>query len=73
MRAFISHLLNENDINNFEIIETRHFDTSNYISNRSKLINKLLLFLFISLRDGSLEKLWGAGELQKKFIQRKIK
>ena len=36
MRVFISHLLNENDINTFEIIETQHFDTSNfkYITNR---------------------------------------
>ena len=36
MRVFISHLLNENDINTFEIIETQHFDTANfkYITNR---------------------------------------
>ena len=27
-------LLNENDINIFEVIETRHFDASNYISDR---------------------------------------
>ena len=27
-------LLNENDINIFEVIETRHFDASNYIGDR---------------------------------------
>ena len=27
----IGHLLNENDVNIFETIETRHFNTSNYI------------------------------------------
>ena len=31
MRVFVSHLLNENDVNIFETIETRHFNTSNYI------------------------------------------
>ena len=55
MRVFVSHLLNENDVNIFKIIETRHFNTSNYI--RSVVgevhllnpINELLLFLSISL------------------------
>ena len=32
MRVFVSrHLLNENDVNMLETIETRHFSTSNYI------------------------------------------
>ena len=55
MRVFVSHLLNENDVNIFETIETRHFNTSNYIRSvvgevhLLKLINELLLFLSISL------------------------
>ena len=37
----ISHLLNENDVNIFEIIETaRYFDTSNCISNRRSPTSK---------------------------------
>ena len=46
-----SHLLNENDVNIFETIETRHFNTSNYIRSvvgevhLLNLINELLLFL----------------------------
>ena len=31
MRVFVSVLLNENDVKIFETIETRHFNTSNYI------------------------------------------
>ena len=52
---FVSHLLNENDVNIFETIETRHFNTSNYIRSEvgevhlPNLINELLLFLSISL------------------------
>ena len=52
---FVSHLLNENDVNIFETIETRHFNTSNYIRSVVRevhllnLINELLLFLSISL------------------------
>ena len=55
MRVFVSHLLNENDVNIFEIIETRHFNTSNYIRSVAEevhllnLINELLLFPSISL------------------------
>ena len=55
MRVFVSHLLNENDVNIFETIETRHFNTSNYIRSvvgevhLLNLINELLLFLSISL------------------------
>ena len=55
MRVFVSHLLNENDVNIFETIETRHFNTSNYIKSvvgeihLLNLINELLLFLSISL------------------------
>ena len=56
MRVFEScHLLNENDVNIFETIETRHFNTSNYIRSvvgevhHLNLINELLLFLSISL------------------------
>ena len=56
MRVFESrHLLNENDVNIFETIETRHFNTSNYIRSvvgevhPLNLINELLLFLSISL------------------------
>ena len=55
MRVFVSHLLNENDVNIFEIIETRHFNTSNYIRSvvgevhLLNLINELLLFLSISI------------------------
>ena len=51
MRVFVSHLLSENDVNIFEIIETRHFNTSNYIRSvvgevhLLNLINELLLFL----------------------------
>ena len=51
IRVFISHLLNENDTNTFGILETRHFDTSNYSPSTSSevhllnLINELLLFL----------------------------
>ena len=52
---FVLHLLNENDVNIFETIETRHFNTSNYIRSvvgevhLLNLINELLLFLSISL------------------------
>ena len=55
MRVFVSHLLNENDVSIFETIETRHFNTSNYIRSvvgevhLLNLINELLLFLSISL------------------------
>ena len=57
MRVFISLLLNENDVNIFETIETRHFNTSNLNYIKSvvgeihllNLINELLLFLSISL------------------------
>ena len=56
MRVFVSgHLLNENDVNMLETIETRHFSTSNYIRSvvgevhLLNLINELLLFLSISL------------------------
>ena len=31
MRVFVSHLLNENDVDIFETIETEHFNTSNFI------------------------------------------
>ena len=31
MGVFVSHLLNENDVKIFETMETRHFNTSNYI------------------------------------------
>ena len=55
MRVFVSHLLNENDVNILETIETRHFNTSNYIRSvvgevhLPNLIYELLLFLSISL------------------------
>ena len=55
MRVFVPLLLNENDVNIFETIETRHFNTSNYIRSvvgevhLLNLINELLLFLSISL------------------------
>ena len=56
MRVFVSrHLLNENDVNILETIETRHFNASNYIRSvvgevhPLNLINELLLFLSISL------------------------
>ena len=55
MRVFVLHLLNENDVNIFETIETRHFNTSNYIRSvvgevhLLNLINELILFLSISL------------------------
>ena len=55
MGVFASHLLNENDVNIFETIETRHFNTSNYIRSvvgkvrLLNLINELLLFPSISL------------------------
>ena len=55
MRDFVSHLLNENDVNMFETIETRHFNTSNYTRSvvgevhLLNLINELLLFLSICL------------------------
>ena len=56
MRVFVSrHLLNENDVNMLETIETGHFNTSNYIRSVVEevhllnLINELLLFLSISL------------------------
>ena len=50
----IAFALNENDVNTFETIETRHFNTSNYIRSavgevHLNLINELLLFLSISL------------------------
>ena len=54
MRVFVSHLLNENDVNILETIETRQ-TTSNYIKSvvgeihLLNLINELLLFLSISL------------------------
>ena len=41
MWVLISYLLDENDINIFVIIESRHFHTLNYISNRRSLINEL--------------------------------
>ena len=53
--VFVSHLLNENDVNIFEIIESRHFNTSNYIRSIVRevhllnLINEVLLLLSISL------------------------
>ena len=52
MRVFVSHLLNENDMNIFEITETRHFDRLQATSvigevHLLNLINELLLFLFI--------------------------
>ena len=55
MRVFVSHSPNENDVNIFETIETRHFSTSNYIRSvvgevhLLNLINEPLLFLSISL------------------------
>ena len=55
MLVFVSHLLNEKDVNIFETIETRHFNTSNHIISvfgevhLLNLINELLLFLSISL------------------------
>ena len=56
MQVFVSHLLNENDVNIFETIETRHFNTSNYIKSvvgeihLLNLINELLqLLLFLSI------------------------
>ena len=57
MRVFVPLLLNENDVNIFETIETRHFNTSNRYFIRSvvgevhlpNLINELILFLSISL------------------------
>ena len=56
MRVFVSrHLLNENDVNMLETIETRHFSTSNYIRavvgevHLLNLINELLLFLSIDI------------------------
>ena len=48
-------LLNENDVNIFETVETRHFNTSNYIRSvvgevhLLNVINELLLFRSISL------------------------
>ena len=48
---FLLHLLTENDVNIFETIETRHFNTSNYIRSvvgevhLLDVINELLLFL----------------------------
>ena len=51
----LCELLNENDVNIFQTIETRHFSTSNYIRSvvgevhLLNLINELLLFLPISL------------------------
>ena len=55
MRVFVSHLLNENDVNIFETIETRQFNASNYIksvvgeTHLLNLINEPLLFLSICL------------------------
>ena len=61
MRVFISHLLNENDINPiFEMIETRHLDTSNNttVIGEVHLLNLIIMsnnfaraqrFLYISL------------------------
>ena len=55
IRVFVSHLLNENDVNIFETIETRRFNTSNYIRSVVEevhplnLMNELSLFLSISL------------------------
>ena len=48
----VSHLLNENDVNIFETIETHHFNTSNYIRSvvgEVHVLYELLLFLSISL------------------------
>ena len=55
MQIFVSHFLNEKDVNIFEIIETRHFSSSNYIRSvvgevhLLNLINEVLLFLSVSL------------------------
>ena len=55
MRVFVLHLLNENDVNIFETIETRHFNTSNQVRSvvgevhLLNLMNELLLFLSVSL------------------------
>ena len=55
MRVFVPHLLNENDVNIFDTVEIRHFNTSNYTRSvvgevhLLNLINELLLFLSISL------------------------
>ena len=52
---FLYRMLNENDVNIFETMETRHFNTSNYIKSvvgeihLLNLINELLQFLSISL------------------------
>ena len=52
--CIVSNLLNENDVNIFETIETLHFNTSNYIRSVVRevhllnLINELFLFLSIS-------------------------
>ena len=47
---FLSHLLNENDVNIFETIETRHFIRSVVGEvHLLNLISELLLFLSISL------------------------
>ena len=51
----IAFALNENDVNTFETIETRHFNTSNYIRSvvgevhLLNLINELLLISDISI------------------------
>ena len=47
IRVFVSHLLNENDVNIFEKIETRHLNTSKYI--RSVVGEVHLLNLTISV------------------------
>ena len=52
--SFCIAFAERNDINIFKIIETRHFDSSNYISvigevHPLNLIDELLLVLFISL------------------------
>ena len=55
MRVFVPHLLDENDVNIFDTVEIRHFNTSNYTRSvvgevhLLNLINELLLFLSISL------------------------
>ena len=55
MQVFVSHLLNENDVNIFKTIETRDFNTSNCIRSvvgevhLLNVINELLLFPSISL------------------------
>ena len=50
MRVFVSrHLLNENDVNMLETIETRHFSTSNYIRSVVGEVHLLNLIIFLSI------------------------